>query len=699
MMAQEPVQSQEVTASGMAEVDEAHDSSDPPSTALSKGDITIQGVPYTLTREGMASILGPLSSETKAKHTRSDAPSPPAQSVFFNPIQQFNRDLSVLAIKAFGEERLAAKRLRHEQNKGRIARKKQTRGQKRKRDNVNGTDAVADLNSANGASRSQEINSTDQAGEASGRPAEQDPKGLESEIPLQPKLKILDALSASGLRALRYARELPFGTIITANDLLPSATKSIKRNIEYNEVGDKVHAVTSNAMVHMYSILSDTDQRVVDGGVRIGHYDVIDLDPYGTAAPFLDAAVQALADGGLLCVTCTDSGVFASTGYLEKTFSLYGGTPLSGPHSHEAGLRLILHAIASSAGRYGLAMEPLLSLSIDYYARVFVRVRRSPAEVKFLAGKTMVVYSCDQGCGAWTTQLMAKNKKVQSKKGSTIHKHGLAQAPSASQNCPHCGFKTHLAGPMYAGPLHSPDFIRRILNDLPSVDEAIYGTKPRIEGMLVTALEEDLSGSSTNPTEEPTSDLAPLARIDPTAVDMHPFFFIPHAISKVIHCQTLHENALRGALRHLGYVVSRSHCKPGSIKTNAPWAVIWEIMRQWVQQRAPIREGAIKPGTAGWGVMNNSYKVQSDPSSPKQETLPSKEAEVSTSGEPESTSPLAATGGVSRGSAEPALSTAATPPLQVIFDEELGKDRHRKKVVRYQLNPTANWGPMNKAKG
>lgn len=26
--------------------------------------------------------------------------------------------------------------------------------------------------------------------------------------------------------------------------------------------------------------------------------DVVDLDPYGTAAPFVDAAIQAVADGG-----------------------------------------------------------------------------------------------------------------------------------------------------------------------------------------------------------------------------------------------------------------------------------------------------------------------------------------------------------------------------------------------------------------
>jgi len=46
--------------------------------------------------------------------------------------------------------------------------------------------------------------------------------------------------------------------------------------------------------------------------------DVVDLDPYGTAAPFIDAAVNCIADGGLLCVTCTDLAVLAGTQYPEK---------------------------------------------------------------------------------------------------------------------------------------------------------------------------------------------------------------------------------------------------------------------------------------------------------------------------------------------------------------------------------------------
>jgi len=62
--------------------------------------------------------------------------------------------------------------------------------------------------------------------------------------------------------------------------------------------------------------------------------DVVDLDPYGTAGPFIDGAVQCITDGGkidilqimlaytyflgLLCVTCTDLAVLATANYPEK---------------------------------------------------------------------------------------------------------------------------------------------------------------------------------------------------------------------------------------------------------------------------------------------------------------------------------------------------------------------------------------------
>ena len=55
-----------------------------------------------------------------------------------------------------------------------------------------------------------------------------------------PPLKILDALSATGLRALRYAKELPMATSVTANDLSPSAAAAIRDNVEYNRLKHQI---------------------------------------------------------------------------------------------------------------------------------------------------------------------------------------------------------------------------------------------------------------------------------------------------------------------------------------------------------------------------------------------------------------------------------------------------------------------------
>jgi len=677
------------------------------------------GKEYTTVKEGLAHILIPADASATPQTTPQGDNQ--AQSVFYNPIQQFNRDLSVLAIKAYGEEAIERKKAAGKKAKGAQNNKKREKKRKRADD-----DSIEDVSRKAGKLQGEtapeiasngfkEQNShemrdidTNPEGTSQGLDPETIPQATTASLPYaakieesetelngkpqdpgveiiqqtgevdskldskpdaaikQPSFTILDALSATGLRALRYVQEIPFTTSVTANDLLPAATQTINLNVKHNKLENKIKSITGNAMTHMYNIAGGTiiNER---GRTTPGEkYDVIDLDPYGTAAPFLDGAVQAVRDdGGLLCVTCTDAGVWASNGYPEKAYSLYGGIPIKGLHSHEGGLRLILHAIATSAARYGLAMEPLLSLSIDFYARVFVRIHKSAADVKFLAGKTMVVYNCDVGCGAWTTQMVGKNKLSPNKNGTGhFWKHVFEQAPAGASKCSHCGMKTHMAGPMYAGPLHSPEFIKRILADLPAVSKDTYHTTGRIEGMLNLALDETLLPKEEN-LDSPTAS-SKTKRYDPAVIDMYPFFFIPSVLAKVLHVITPHENALRGALRTLGYRVTRSHTKPGSIKTDAPWDVIWEMMRQWSKQKAPARDGAIKPGTAGWNIMG--MEISSEEQSVKK----------------------------SEGLGD-ALKDVKKP--EIVFDEKLGRDLDSKKLVRYQINPRENWGPMNRANG
>lgn len=65
-----------------------------------------------------------------------------------------------------------------------------------------------------------------------------------------------------------------------------------------------------------------------------------------------------------------------------SSFSNYGGVPVKAEYSHEVALRLVLHSISTSASRYGRYVVPLLSLSIDFYVRLFIKVNTQPIEVK-----------------------------------------------------------------------------------------------------------------------------------------------------------------------------------------------------------------------------------------------------------------------------------------------------------------------------
>lgn len=639
------------------------------------------GAKFRTVTEGKATILVP---EAAGEGKQAQ--------VFYNPIQQFNRDLSVLAIKTYCEETIERRREKFEM-------RTLKQSLKRKRRHDDGT---------------EDGKSTEQA-------APQDPQDAaetKSEIPEAPKkefnptFKILDALSASGLRALRYAHELPFPLKVTANDLSASAAEAIKANITHNGLDDRVKVTNDDALALMYrGIAEDLSHKDKMGNPgRANKFDIIDLDPYGTAAPFLDAAVQSVReDGGLLCITCTDSAVWAGHSYSEKSYALYGGVPVHGGHSHEVGLRLIIHAVASSAARYGIHVEPLLSLSIDYYTKIFVRVTKSQQAVKFLAAKTMVAYNCDYGCGTYTVQHLMRSKPTTNKKGNGMYyKHVVAQGPTTDQNCQHCGFKTHLNGPMYGGPIHSQDFIQRLLDQLSTADPSTYRTLKRIEGMLRTAHEEYIPGPE--PPEQVDPKDAEAARID-----HYPFYIMPGRLAGALSSVCIPDDMIRGALVHLGYEVTRSHCKPGSIKTNAPWSTIWFIMTEWIRQKAPIKEANIKPSSAAYKILSDAGIIGRDKAenpeeeksvdvdmgdvSQTHEDSVSKSAEVEAAIQKDSKE-MGANGETKEAEPQQPQSEDERRKTLVFNDalSSLGRQNAGKRIVRFPPNPERNWGPLTKAR-
>ncbi|SPO36332.1 related to N2,N2-dimethylguanosine tRNA methyltransferase [Pseudozyma flocculosa] len=668
---------------------------------------------------------------------------PSAEAAFLNPVQEFNRDLSILAIRTWSERLDAEKRNRFLQSHAKAKASNARNANKRKAHrNGNGSgsgggngEGVKKVKVDDGSAEASAVTIAGETAEAETKAPEATPAtaGGSSDStqeqqqqqsgpssgaapsPAEPayrpyKFTLLEALSATGLRSIRYAKEIPLLKTVVANDLSPTAVEAMKRNVALNFPPDRpvdewiaseakqsegagadtaAAAAVSAAgqgsaaeldedalmelenrakakpaaedAIQASTAATSTDAEAAgstaeaattatttttknaihpDCKVKLNagdaitlmymhrepskRFDVVDLDPYGSASPFLDGGVQSVTDGGLLCVTCTDLAVLAGHNYPEKCFSQYGGVSVKAEFSHEVALRLVLHTIATSAARYGRYIQPLLSLSIDFYMRTFVRVWTGPVEVKKNASKTGTVYVCGQ-CQNWDVQRLGRATRTENvgKTGqaNVNWRYQSAHGPPAdgSTGCSECGGRMHLGGPMWMGPLHDRDFCQSALANLER-DPSAFNTARRIHGMVSTASSE---------------------------LPEHPFYFTPPKVSGLFHCVSPPLDKVVSALVSAGHDVSRSHASAGSIKTSATRAQVYDVIRAWIKSN-PVRMDKIK---------------ESDPAN----RLLAKEAQRD-------------------------YDFDATDNARV--KEVLGE-----KMMRYQENPQANWGPGTAAKG
>ncbi|XP_075381928.1 tRNA (guanine(26)-N(2))-dimethyltransferase isoform X1 [Mycteria americana] len=456
------------------------------------------GAGETLISEGRATILFPSANE-----------------VFYNPVQGFNRDLTCAIMTEFARLQLQPKGIR----------------------------VVLPGEEKMGTGSPQ----PPEDGDGDTTPAPDGPEAPRTAKPgevCEGGLRVLEALAASGLRSIRFAKEVPGLRAVVANDFSARAVELMSRNVAFNGVGDLVAPHMADARMLMYQCKVDREP-----------FDVIDLDPYGSPAPFLDAAVQAVSEGGLLCVTCTDMGVMAGNS-AETCYSKYGAVSLKGKFCHEMALRIILHSLDSRANCYQRFIMPLLSVSADFYIRVFVRVFTGQAKVKASASKQALVYHC-VGCGTHHLQRLGKVTSH-----GTGFKYGAATGPPVGPTCEFCQQRHQLGGPMWAEPLHDPAFVERVLAALES-SPGRFQTEERMRGMLSVITEE-------------LSDV--------------PLYYTLDSLSSTIHCNTPSLLQFRSALLHAGYRVSLSHACKNAVKTDAPPAVLWDIMRCWTKIHPVKRE-------------------------------------------------------------------------------------------------------------
>jgi tRNA (guanine26-N2/guanine27-N2)-dimethyltransferase len=474
-------------------------------------------------------------------------PADQESTVFYNPVQVQNRDLSVLMIALYAERRAvrrAVKEKRKELNQ----------------QQVKGDALQQQLNDYEATLDGQKLLVQDESKDDGG-------------------ISILDALAASGLRSIRYWKEIPGVRHVTINDLEEAAIKRAKDNLQHNHLEDVllednqkrlkgicVHHGDATHELYMsrrpQSLRTFTLNKLQEQQQPM--WDVIDLDPYGSAAPFLDGAVQAVENGGLLCITCTDMAALGGS-HPETAYGRYASLPIqSAKYLQELALRILLHTIAVSAARYGRTIRPVLSVGMAFYVRVFVEIHNDKKGVSDLSLNIGQVYQSTK-CSTFATMA---HGVMGGKKGNVYQSMRLA--PS---NCPETGAAFKVGGPIWLGALHDKTVIGTALERLSHSE----GSSPKMEFLATRAR---LEGLLTSVSEEIEAPL---------------YYTLPD-LCRTLHCSSPPLKRVMAGIYNAGYQVSGFHKESDAIKTNAPSHVVWDVLKAWIQQnpmtKAPPEDSA-----------------------------------------------------------------------------------------------------------
>jgi len=169
-------------------------------------------------------------------------------------------------------------------------------------------------------------------------------------------------LAGSGIRGIRFLKELKKGKIknITFNDY--KTLENIKKNLKLNDLDRDKKILLEKKDANLLMLESKG-------------YDYIDIDPFGSPNPFLENPIVRLSRGGILGVTATDTSALSGSSETSCRRK-YWAKPLRNEFMHETGIRILIRKIQLIGMQNEKALVPIFSFSKDHYYRIFFRCEK-----------------------------------------------------------------------------------------------------------------------------------------------------------------------------------------------------------------------------------------------------------------------------------------------------------------------------------
>ncbi|PIT85805.1 hypothetical protein COU36_01180 [Candidatus Micrarchaeota archaeon CG10_big_fil_rev_8_21_14_0_10_59_7] len=220
---------------------------------------------------------------------------------------------------------------------------------------------------------------------------------------------VCDGLCALGARGVRYALEGGAKKVVCV-DANPPAVVLAKANIKLNGLKN---VSTAESDINKYF------------DAHPAAFDFVEVDPFGSAVPFLSSAARAVKKGGMLSITSTDlanlcAGKRVSAARCRKD---YDANPIRADFSHELAARIFAGKVSS------FGFKPVLVFYRGHYVKGFF-VRGKKPRLGFVSY-----------CPRCASRITGKKERCA------------------------CGYKMQVAGPLFLGDMCDKRFLAKIKGD------------------------------------------------------------------------------------------------------------------------------------------------------------------------------------------------------------------------------------------
>jgi len=315
--------------------------------------------------------------------------------------------------------------------------------------------------------------------------------------PFGKKKTFADSFTGIGARALRVAVEVPEIEQIYCNDINHVAIEAAKEAALLNSVACRCHFSVDEVCKFLLKGNKDGDR-----------YSIVDLDPFGTPARYIDCVLRSVLDDGLVSITATDTAVLWGV-YPKVCLRRYYGRPLNNAYGNQTAIRLLLSLLALTASRLELSIHPIFVHATKHYLRVYAKMSVNSSQANDVYNSIGYIMHCFH-CG-----------------------HRFNTKEYEKRKCDLCDSVLAVGGQLWTGSLHDKEFVKKMLEQ---------GSDKQCKKVLEAAMEE-------------ASEI--------------PYYFRADEIASKLRSNTLSVHRIVEKLHVNGFTASKTALNTDAFKTNA----------------------------------------------------------------------------------------------------------------------------------